>query len=60
MSGVNYRSRSFQAFASLAGQITVISLKANNPSKEASKSTGPALSRINSVIIPSLTQGRSQ
>ena len=47
----NYRFQSFSGFALRAGQITGISLKVMNSSKEVLKMTIPALSRINSVVI---------
>ena len=48
-------SSNFQALPPLAGQITGIGLKAINSSKKVLKITGPALFRINSVIISART-----
>ena len=55
LSGINYRFQSFSGFTPLAGQITGIGLKAINSSKKVLKITGPALFRINSVIISART-----
>ena len=48
-------SRIFSSFSPLAGQITGSGLKAINSSKKVLKITGPALFRINSVIISART-----
>ena len=53
--GINYRFQSFSGFTPLAWQITGIGLKAINSSKKVLKITGPALFRINSVIISART-----
>ena len=53
--GINYRFQQFSGFTPLAGQITGIGLKAINSSKKVLKITGPALFRINSVIISART-----
>ena len=48
-------SRKFSVFALLSGEITGISLEAMNSCKKVKEITGPALSRINSVIISART-----
>ena len=57
--GINYRSSNFQALL-FAGQITGIGLKAINSSKKVLKITGPALFRINSVIMSARTVNKKQ
>ena len=48
-------SSNFQALLLLQDKITGIGLKANSSSKKVLKITGPALFRINSVIISART-----